>query len=114
MRKFKNIRLKSNEEYNKLDDWIFDYTKNENMSVNEVISKIRETIDRDKPLDTNIRSLHQIYKMMKRMWSSLKLCLIINLFKVEENPSLVLIEHTIILQYFRNLQEMSTSKSQKQ
>ena len=55
MRELKNIKPKSNEIYNKLDDWIFDYTKNENMNVNEVISKIREIIDRDKSLDTDMR-----------------------------------------------------------
>ena len=54
-RELKNIRIKSNEVYNKLDDWIVDYTKNENMNVNEVISKIRETIDGNKTLDTDIR-----------------------------------------------------------
>ena len=54
-RELKNIRIKSNEEYNKLDDWIFEHTKNENMSVNEVISKIRENIDRDKSLDISMR-----------------------------------------------------------
>ena len=55
MKELKNIRIKSSEVYSKLDDWIVDYTKNENMSVNEVISKIRETIDGDKPLDTDMR-----------------------------------------------------------
>ena len=55
MTELKNIRLKYNEIYYKLDDWIFEHTKNENMSVNEVIRKIRENIDSDKSLDTSMR-----------------------------------------------------------
>ena len=48
-RELKDIRLKFNEVYSKLDDWIAVYTKNENENVNEVISSIRQTIEGNKP-----------------------------------------------------------------
>ena len=55
VRELKDIRLKFNEVYSKLDDWIVVYTKNENENVNEVITSIRQTIESNKPLDIDMR-----------------------------------------------------------
>ena len=112
MRKLKNIRIKSNEEYNKLDDWIVDYAKNKNMNVNEVINKIWETIDGDKPLDTDMRISSSDIQADDEDVKFIETVLDKSFIQSGGQTKFSLIEHTIILQYFRNLQEMSTSKSQ--
>ena len=51
----KDIRLKINEVFDVLDDWIVIYVKNENQAVNECIQKIREVIDSNEPLNHDLQ-----------------------------------------------------------
>lgn len=50
----KDIRLKINEVYDVLDEWIVIHVKNENEVVNECIKVIRDVIETNEALDTNL------------------------------------------------------------
>ena len=51
----KDIKIKINEMYNQLDDWIVAHVKQENLSVNETVSKIREVIESIDPLEPDFK-----------------------------------------------------------